>query len=117
MSGYQAVLMAPDGDYVTDYSADTVEGVWEAANEGGSRWCLYPFAAVVEGGAVADDSRIVEAADFYEGHVAVFGGEWKGESLGDLRQHIRAEVERARRLVPCPRCHGAGRVDPAEVEA
>ena len=109
--------MAPDGDYVTDYSADTVKDVWQAASDGGSRWCLYPFAAVVEGGMVADDSRIVEAADFFEGHVAVFGDDWTGEPLGDLRGHIRAEVARAERLISCPACHGAGKVDPQEVEA
>ena len=34
---YQAVLFAPDGDYVTDfYNMDTIEEVWEKINDMGS---------------------------------------------------------------------------------
>ncbi len=33
-----ALLVAPDGDYVTDYYADTKEEVLEQLKDRGSRW-------------------------------------------------------------------------------
>ena len=44
---YQAVLFAPDGDYVTDFhDTNTIEEVWEEINNMGSRWIFYPFCCV-----------------------------------------------------------------------
>jgi len=47
MKRYQAVLFAPDGDWVTDFRRDTIEEViYELANKG-SRWFFYPYEAVI----------------------------------------------------------------------
>jgi hypothetical protein len=44
---YQAVLFAPDGDYVTDFHGrNTIEEVWEEIADMGSRWFFYPFCCV-----------------------------------------------------------------------
>ena len=44
---YQAVLFAPDGDYVTDFHGkDTVQEVWDCMADMGSRWVFYPFCCV-----------------------------------------------------------------------
>jgi hypothetical protein len=44
---YQAVLFAPDGDYVTDFhDRDTIEEVWEEIADMGSRWIFFPFCCV-----------------------------------------------------------------------
>ena len=117
MSKYQAVLMAPDGDYVTDYSADTVEDVWQGMSDGGSRWYFYPLGVVVEAGPVTYETLIVGAGDFHAPDVLVIGSDYEGRPLGDLMEAFRAEVARAERLISCPACHGAGKVDPQEVEA
>ena len=107
--------MAPDGDYVTDYSADTVEGVEEALADRGSRWVFYPFAVVVEGGKVSDESRIVSGEDFFGDGFEVFGGEYEGQALDSFRRDVVAVCERARLRLTCPKCHGAGRVSPEVV--
>ena len=44
---YCALLVAPDGDYVTDYYADTKEEVIEQLKDRGSRWFFYPFEFVI----------------------------------------------------------------------
>ena len=55
---YQAVLFAPDGDYVTDFhDIDTIQEVWDCINDMGSRWVFYPFCCV------ATDKTIVACWD------------------------------------------------------
>ena len=109
MEKYQAVLVAPDGDYVTDYLADTVKEVEEAVADQGSRWFFYPFVVIVGGERVTDDSKIVRGFDYY-GEVAVFGGAYEGQTLDTFRREVVATCERERRRVTCPKCHGAGKV-------
>ena len=43
MAKYCALLVAPNGDYVTDYHADTKEEVIEKLANRGSEWFFYPF--------------------------------------------------------------------------
>lgn len=112
MSGYQAVLMAPDGDYVTDHRRDTVEEVEEALANQGSRWYFYPLEMVLVNGPVSDSSRIISAADFYGDGVAIFGGDYVGRTFGTFRREVVALCERAAGRVPCPTCDGAGKVSP-----
>ena len=44
---YRALLVAPDGDYVTDYTCETVNEVEEMLANQGSRWYFFPFHAVI----------------------------------------------------------------------
>ena len=57
---YQALLVAPDGEYVFDYRAKTVEEVIEQLCNRGSKWFFYPFEFVVKCPAKAR-SRIVSS--------------------------------------------------------
>lgn len=47
MKTYQALLVAPDGDYVTDYEAPTIRDVEEILANQGSRWYFYPYEFVI----------------------------------------------------------------------
>lgn len=45
---YKALLVSPDGDYITDFhNTPTVQQVEEACADMGSRWYFYPFEFVV----------------------------------------------------------------------
>jgi len=110
MSEYQAVLMAPDGDYVTDHRFGTVEEVEEAIADQGSRWFFYPFAVVVGGGTVSEDSRIVRGFDYFG--PGIFGGEYEGRTFGRFRQDVVSLCEAERARITCPKCHGSGKVSP-----
>jgi hypothetical protein len=45
---YQAILFAPDGDYVTDFhGCESIEEVTDKLADMGSRWYFYPFTFVV----------------------------------------------------------------------
>lgn len=59
---YRAILFSPDGeDFVTDYPRETVDEVWDALADSGSRWYFYPICAVIRDGAVIGKSkRIVD---------------------------------------------------------
>ena len=120
MSGYQAVLMAPDGDYVTDHRGDTVEEVEEAIADQGSRWFFYPFAGIVEGGGVSDDARMIRVFGLWDDNIHFDATGLDGITLAEWRGLVMDEAERLeyeRDLPACPKCHGAGKVGPAEVEA
>lgn len=58
---YKAILFSPDGDFVTDCEAETVEKVWEKVNELGSKWYFYPIPAVVHNvGRVTPEAILVD---------------------------------------------------------
>jgi hypothetical protein len=43
-----AILMAPDGDWVSDYyGCSTKDEVWNKLDDQGSRWFFYPFHFIV----------------------------------------------------------------------
>ena len=44
---YTALLVAPDGDYVTDYEGQSLNEVLEQLSDRGSRWFFYPFEFVI----------------------------------------------------------------------
>jgi len=117
MSGYQAVLMAPDGDYVTDHSADTVEEVGEAVANQGSRWIFYPFVAVVRAGKVSEDSEIVRAFGYWGDDVYFDGSPYAGgdRTFAEWRDEVVELCEEVAALVECPKCHGSGKVSPEVV--
>lgn len=75
MSKYKAVLFHPEGDYVTDFRADTKAEVLDSLDDMGSRWVFYPIAFVA-----SDRGRIV----------------WAPEGLGFLR---RRKVENVARFL------------------
>ncbi len=48
MTRYKALLVAPDGDYVTDYHGSrSIDEVWVQLAAMGSRWFFYPIRFVV----------------------------------------------------------------------
>jgi len=64
MVGYRAVLFAPDGDWVTDFSADTKEEVINQLADKGSRWIFYPFEGIItdRGKLTTSRQRLVDIA-------------------------------------------------------
>jgi hypothetical protein len=59
---YQAILFAPDGDYVTDFAgSESIEEVTDKLADMGSRWYFYPFAFVIR------DKRIVSLSVSFMG--------------------------------------------------
>ena len=57
---YQALLVSPEGDYVTDFEALTVEEVKELLSNRGSRWIFYPFEFVIKS-PFNQNGRIIDA--------------------------------------------------------
>ena len=85
---YQALLVAPDGDCVTDYKRDTIQEVIDMMGDRGSRWYFYPFEFVI----IADSKnyrthsetlrkRIVDHP--YEGH------NFQGRTVNTVLNRIR----------------------------
>jgi len=64
MSKYMAILFAPDGDWVVDFSANTKEEVVEKLANRGSLWLFYPFEGVItdRGMLVTSRQRLVDVA-------------------------------------------------------
>ncbi len=65
-TGYKAVLFAPDGDWVTDCKGDTLEEVYEALGDLGSRWYFYPYSHFIirdNGAYTTSRQRIVAACE------------------------------------------------------
>jgi len=64
VKGYRAILFAPDGDWVTDFSADTKEEVRELLADKGSRWIFYPFEGIItdKGRLTTSRQRLVDIA-------------------------------------------------------
>lgn len=102
MTTYQAVLVAADGDYVTDYEYDTPDEVLEAIGEQGSRWIFYPFIAIIETpyphkpGAI-DRAVIVDGCPTEIEGIYVDGSEYTGRSVEAFRQHIRIATAELRK--------------------
>jgi hypothetical protein len=83
MSKYKAILFSFDGDYVTDYEADTVEEVWKRVNDGGSRWYFYPFSFVIKNhGCISWRQKAIDAPDF------PYLSSLKGESLKSVKEML-----------------------------
>jgi len=84
MKSYKAILFAPDGDYVTDYSSDTVEEVIEKLADRGSQWYFYPLEAViVDRGSVSKRQRLVDVSPELYG--------FKGCSIKTVQQALSRE--------------------------
>jgi len=64
---YQALLVAPNGEYVFDYRAKTIENVVEQLCNRGSRWFFYPFEFVVKYPAKARSRIILSPVPLLEG--------------------------------------------------
>ena len=45
---YQAILFAPDGEFVTDFKRETKQEVEDCINGMGSRWIFYPIVAIIK---------------------------------------------------------------------
>lgn len=88
MTRYKAVLFSPDGeDWVTDHrGCATVEEVWEAVSNQGSRWFFYPVAAVIRdnGPVTGPRNRIVDAPEYLE--------EIRGKSIRTAGRIIAEEM-------------------------
>jgi len=56
---YKSIHFATDGNFVTDNERETVEEVWQAVNDMGSRWFFYPIPCVIKSGANLKRGRII----------------------------------------------------------
>lgn len=85
--GYRAVLFAPDGGYVTDYPRDTVEAVWDAVSDGGSRWFFYPLPVVVcDRGMTTPRQRVIDTPRELS--------QWRGRSLATIAAELSANPDK-----------------------
>lgn len=85
---YKAVLFTPDGqEWVTDYGDETVAGVWENVESGGSRWFFYPIVAIItdRGPMTLDTQRIVDAPEAFS--------DMKGHTIRVAARMIAADPE------------------------
>ena len=84
---YKAILFAPDGDWVTDYEADSVQAVWDKVNDGGSRWIFYPIPAVILSRRhwTSPTQHIIDAPDEFE--------ELRGRSVSTFGRYLRMNQE------------------------
>ena len=48
MAKYVALLVSPNGEFVTDFKEDTIEKVQEDLADMGSRWYYYPYIFIVK---------------------------------------------------------------------
>lgn len=72
---YKAILFAPDGDYVTDFTnTDTKQEVWDKINDMGSRWVFYPICFVAK-------KIIVDTPEGLE-HL-------KGKTIKQISEHLK----------------------------
>ena len=100
---YQAVLVAADGDYVTDHEYDTPDEVLEAIGNQGSRWIFYPFGAVIETVPYPHKPSAIDRAVIVDGcltnidGIYVDGSEHIGRSVEAFRQHIRIATAELRK--------------------
>lgn len=65
----KAVLFSPDGYWVTDCRGETVEDVFQALNNLGSKWFFYPYSHFIirdNGALTKGTQRIVAAHEPFE---------------------------------------------------
>ena len=81
MRRYKAILFAPDGDWVVDFSADTKEEVIERLADKGSRWIFYPFEGIIldKGGLTTSKQRLVDVAPNLP-------SDWKGKCIKTVKR-------------------------------
>lgn len=85
---YRAVLIAPEGDWVTSYPRTSIEAVEEALANQGSNWYFYPFHAVIRDsflGFRTSNQRLVSVAPPFE--------HFKGRTIKSLAKHIASIPE------------------------
>jgi len=66
MRKYQAILISTDGiDYVTDFhKSESVQDVWDAIANMGSKWFFYPIPFVIKANAFHNtNERILDIPD------------------------------------------------------
>ena len=80
---YKLLLVAPDGDFVTDRSQDTVEECCKQSADMGSRWFFYPFHFIIKDkGKIDLNQRVIEPPDQLDF--------LKGKSLRNAIEHVKA---------------------------
>jgi len=47
MTKYEALLVAPDGDFMPDFGEDTIEKVQNDLANMGSKWIFYPYVFII----------------------------------------------------------------------
>lgn len=61
---YKLILIAPDGDYVTEKAQESVDECCEQSANMGSRWIYFPFHFIIkDNGRVNMKQRIIEPPD------------------------------------------------------
>jgi hypothetical protein len=97
MTTYEALLVAPDGDYVTDHERNTPDEVMEAIANQGSKWIFYPYAAIMKAvpyprrKAEVDGAVVVDIAEIHHNGIYVSPDEWEGRkrTVKAFRQMVR----------------------------
>ena len=81
---YKALLVAPDGDWVTDYRSNSISKTAELLWDRGSRWYFYPFEFIItdRGMFTHPTQRIV--AHPYCPH------DFRGKTIGTVAKRIAA---------------------------
>ena len=79
---YKALLVAPDGQWVTDYrGCKTKEEVMYRLGDQGSKWYFYPFEFIIlDRGLFNENNRIIDSP--YN------DGEWIGRSIRTVLRKI-----------------------------
>lgn len=61
---YKLLLMAPDGDFVTEGKNLSIDEAGKLSDDMGSRWLFYPYHFIIkDNGQVKQNQRIIEAPD------------------------------------------------------
>jgi len=59
MKEYKAILFAPDGDWVTDFTSSSIEEVIGKLCDRGSLWYFYPFEGVIVNHGVTRSNQFI----------------------------------------------------------
>jgi hypothetical protein len=61
---YKLLLVAPDGEYVTETTRDTIRECIEDSEDMGSRWIFFPFHFIIKDhGPLNMEQRVIEPPD------------------------------------------------------
>ena len=86
---YQAVLFAPDGDWVTDFKGRTIDEVENKLAGRGSLWIFYPIEGIIRytGSVTSPSEKVIEmfpSFDFLSGRTIKEICDWLKEHRGEV---------------------------------
>ena len=86
-SGYKAILFSLDGEWVTDHKRKTIQEVFDAIANQGSKWIFYPIVAVIvdHGSLTTSNQHLVAVPDELMW--------WQNRTIRTLARNIRSDPE------------------------